>query len=101
MPKKLPTSFWGPFEVPYTIIIQGIWNHNIGNYLGTYITYLASSTPSYEPVSLCFIKGLHGVLDEVGNAVVHASVDQDVGLGLSGFEFESWGFRALGLSFSV
>ena len=37
-PKYLPISFWGPFEVPYTIIIQGIWNHNIGNYLGPYIT---------------------------------------------------------------
>ena len=32
-PKKLPISFWGPLEVTYTRNIQGIWNHDIGNYL--------------------------------------------------------------------
>ena len=30
---NLPISFLSPFELPYTIIIQGIWNHNVGNYL--------------------------------------------------------------------
>ena len=27
-------------RVPYTIVIQGIWNHNIGNYLGPCIRLL-------------------------------------------------------------
>ena len=28
-PKKCQHDFGGPFEVPYAIIIQGIWSHNI------------------------------------------------------------------------
>ena len=36
-------SFRGPFEVPYTIITQGVWNHNIGDYLGPYSSQRTST----------------------------------------------------------
>ena len=45
-PKKLPKTFWGPFEATYTIILRGIWNHNIGNYLSPYNDAEIAGLPS-------------------------------------------------------